>query len=56
MLGRFFEFTAVVLWFLVVVNEVFLSLWGDNELVLWSALLFTLWALLYEMRDGKLPP
>jgi hypothetical protein len=33
---------AVLLWLAVIANAVFLGLWRDNTVPLWTALLFTL--------------
>lgn len=55
-MSKFLEAMAILLWVAAIVNAVFLALWRDNELVLWTALLFSLWALLYEVRERKLPP
>jgi hypothetical protein len=52
-MSKVFEAFAIVLWFAAIVNALFLGLWRDNELVLWTALLFSLWAVLYEVRERK---
>jgi LPS O-antigen subunit length determinant protein (WzzB/FepE family) len=50
-MSKLLEAMAVLLWLAVIVNAVFLGLWRDNMVILWTALLFTLWALLYEARS-----
>ena len=52
-MSMFFEGMAVLLWlFAIAAAFVFDVPQRDIEFVLWTALLFALWALLYEVR-GK---
>lgn len=52
-MSRFLEAMAVLLWlFAIAAAFVFDVPQRDIEFVLWTALLFALWALLYEVR-GK---
>lgn len=50
-MSKFFEVLSAVCWLALLANK-FFSLWADDTWVIVSALLFSLWALLYEVR-GK---
>mgnify|MGYP000058179699 FL=1 len=50
-MSKFLEAMAVLLWlFAIAAAFVFAASQRDIEFVLWTALLFSLWALLYEVR------
>ena len=51
-MSKFFEVLSAVCW-LALVGKQFVPLWEDNTLALASAVLFALWALLYEIRERK---
>ena len=51
-MSKFFEVVSAVCWLALLVNK-FLSLWSDDTWVIVSAVLFALWALLYEVRERK---
>ena len=52
-MSKILEAFAIVLWVATMANVYFLDLWQNNDMVLWTALLFSLWALLYEVRERK---
>ena len=51
-MSKLFEVLSAVCWLALLVNQ-FVPLWEDNTLALASAVLFALWALLYEIRERK---
>lgn len=51
-MSTFFEVLSAVCWLALLVNQ-FVSLLDDNTWVVLSAVLFALWALLYEFRERK---
>lgn len=51
-MSKLLEVIVLVCWIAMVVNE-FASLWTDNTMVLATAVLSLLLALLYEMRERR---
>jgi FtsH-binding integral membrane protein len=54
-MSKLLEAITLVCWIAMVVNE-FAGLWSDNTLVLATAVLAALLALLYEVRERLKPP
>jgi len=51
-MSKFFEVISALCWLALLANKI-LSLWTDDAWVVVSAVLFALWALLYETRERK---